>query len=209
MIVGATIGAIAAIGAGYLAYRKWRGHGRRGVDPQIRAASIAAMNAIDPVHEDDHRMQANPVYEGTALQQAPETYEQPHIDTWARDLYSTQESESKAVATTYGAPAIPVQDQSYATLQGNAVNLGQFESAHSALRPSAWNSQFYATSNGGDMPPAYETLATPQQPWNAAQYAINVVESGQAKYYTIANPDQHQPWEEPAEFMGFPETSEL
>ena len=205
-IVGVTIGVVASIGAGYLAYLKWRGHGKRGGGP---GALGVAMNAIDHVHEDDLRMQANPVYEGTALQQAPRTYEQPHIDTWARDLYSTQESDSKAVATTYGTP-IPVRGQSYVALQKGAVNLGQYESAHSALRPSTWNTQVYDTNNGEDRPPAYETLIAPQQPWNSVQYAISsAAETRRTGYYTIANPDQHQPWDEPSEFMGFPETSEL
>ena len=126
IIVGATIGAVAIIGTGYLAYRKWRGHGK-GIAPQTKGAAIAAMNAMDSAREgDEGRIQTNPVYEENHLQQAAGIYERaqvnpayedvsrqalrayevPHIDTWDRQAYDAVEQNDGVSITKLAAKTI-------------------------------------------------------------------------------------------------------
>ena len=81
-----TAGVVAAVGAGYLAYLKWRSPRPRAVGP---ATSGAVLGALQDDGQEGLQMQT--VYEGvprTQYEIVEQQYEQPHIDTWA-ETYDT------------------------------------------------------------------------------------------------------------------------
>jgi hypothetical protein len=168
------------------------------------------MNAMDSAHEEgDVRMQVNPVYEENPLQQAAGAYEQPHMDTWAHDLYNTQESESRGAVidydtlqqmpNTYEHPHIDTwardlydsqEDEASATIYG-APTIPVRDQAYASLQTVTLDGDGYR-----------ETNLNPQgSAWSAAYDTVH----GGAKplaYETIL-PDQ-QPWDESAYDLNLP-----
>ena len=176
-IIGVTVGVVAAIGTGYLAYYKWRTPRSRSVGS---AAGSAALNAIGESQEGNNleRMHVNPVYAGaremldeqsvrdawnaayeqTVLQDQERTissngYEKPHIDTWDAGTYETSGRRFQAVQKV-------VSSTGYENPHINTWDTNAYDTSN---RPQP----VYHTAMGGDV---YETPHV--NTWEANNYDI-------------------------------------